>query len=484
MHLTELTEGAVHGAPGKVEVRGLTADSRAVEPGYVFAALPGTQHDGLEFVQDAIALGAVALLSRPDPRLADIAVPVIEDSVPRRRFALLAARFYGAQPRLVVAVTGTNGKSSVAEFTRQIWAKLGQRAGSLGTLGIRIQDSYKPLPHTTPEPVTLHRALSELAGDGVDHLAMEASSHGLDQCRLDGVDIAAGAFTSFSRDHLDYHADAQGYLQAKLRLFSEVMPRNRAAVLNADLDVLDAATAACEARRHRVLTYGEGKSDLRLRRRHSLPDGQRLELELFGIRSEIELPLVGDFQAMNALCALGLTLATGADQGDAVAALPHLQGVPGRLQRVTRHPCGAPVYVDYAHTPDALRHAMQALRPHTAGRLVVAFGCGGDRDRGKRPQMGKAVADLADVAIVTDDNPRTEDAASIRAEVMAACPRAQNIGDRAAAIRAGLDILGEGDVFLVAGKGHESGQEVNGEIHPFDDAEVCRAATGVLEGGP
>lgn len=484
MRLSELTQGALTGDVGGVEIRGLTADSNAVEPGFLFAAMPGTTRDGLDFADDAIARGAVAVLSRPDPRLAGLAVPVIEDAAPRRRFALLAARFYGAQPTLVVAVTGTNGKSSVAEFTRQIWTGTGRRAASLGTLGIRIDADWTPVAHTTPEPASLHNSLKALAEDGVDHLALEASSHGLDQNRLDGVDIAAAAFTSFSRDHLDYHATAEDYLAAKLRLFTEVMPHGRVAVVNTGLDDLEDVVAACRNSGHRIVTYGEGDGDFCVRRRHSLPDGQRLELELFGIRSEIELPLVGDFQAMNALCALALTVVTGTDSDDAVAALRALQTVPGRLEHVARHPNGAAVYVDYSHTPDGLRHALNALRAHTTGRLVVAFGCGGDRDPGKRPLMGRAAAELADCVIVTDDNPRTEDAAAIRAQAMAACPDATEIGDRESAIRAGLDMLREGDLLLVAGKGHESGQDVGGVVRPFNDADVCRTAVADIGGTP
>lgn len=479
MRLSELTAGAI---PSPVEVTGLTADSRAVEPGCLFAALRGGRADGLDYAAEAVRRGAVAVLGPPDPRLDALPVPTLADAEPRRRFALLAARFYGRQPRTMAAVTGTNGKSSVADFCRQLWSGLGRKAASLGTLGVVAPDGAQPLRHTTPEPATLHRLLRELADAGVECAALEASSHGLDQNRLDGVEIAAAAFTSFSRDHLDYHADAAAYLAAKLRLFDAVMPEGRAAVLNADMDEFAQVAAVCARRRHRVIGYGERGAEVRLRRREPSAGGQRLDLEAFGVRAEIELPLVGDFQAMNALCALGLVVATGAEPAAALALLPRLAGVRGRLERVGARSDGAAVYVDYAHTPDALEKALRALRPHARGRLVVAFGCGGNRDRGKRPQMGRVAAALADRVIVTDDNPRGERPEAIRAEILAACPGAEEIGDRAAAIRAGLRDLAAGDVFLIAGKGHERGQIIGDQVLPFDDAEEARAALAELEG--
>ena len=483
MHLSELTEGRIAGPAGDIEIAGLTADSRLVEAGFLFAAMPGTRLDGAAFAAEAVARGAVAVLARPDAGLQAIDVPVIEDADPRRRFALFAARFFGAQPAVVAAITGTNGKTSVADFTRQIWARLGCRAASLGTLGVIGPDGKQPLAHTSPEPAQLHRLLKGLADDGVDHLAIEASSHGLDQSRLDGLRVTAGAFTSFSRDHLDYHATAEDYLAAKLRLFGVVMDTGGKAVLNVDIAEHDEIVSLCARRKHEVITYGASDSDLRLHSRVSLAGGQRLELEVFGIRSDIELPLVGDFQAMNALCALGLTIACGADHDRALAVLPELKGVAGRLQHVANHPSGAAAYVDYAHTPDALERALRALRPHTDGRLIVVFGCGGDRDRGKRPQMGAVAARFADVPIVTDDNPRGEAPAAIRAEVMPACPGGVEIGDRGEAIRAGVGRLGPGDVLLVAGKGHEQGQIVGDEVRPFDDATEVRRAVAELAGG-
>jgi UDP-N-acetylmuramoyl-L-alanyl-D-glutamate--2,6-diaminopimelate ligase len=473
LRLNDLTEGRV---PADTEVTGLTADSRAVRPGFLFAALPGTQADGLDYAAEAVRRGAVCVLGRPDPRLGALAVPTLADPEPRRRFALLAARFFGRQPRIVAAVTGTNGKSSVADFTRQLWTGLGLRAASVGTLGVLCDGRETPLQHTTPEPATLHRILAELADEGVECAALEASSHGLHQNRLDGVDVAAGAFTSFSRDHLDYHATADDYLATKLRLFDAVMPPGRTAVLNADMAEFGQAAAACARRRHRVVSYGAHGVELKLRGCEARAAGQRLDLEAFGLRSEIELPLVGEFQAMNALCAVGLAVAAGAEPERIVGLLPKLAGVRGRLERVGAMRGGGAVYVDYAHTPDALEKALKALRPHAAGRLVVAFGCGGNRDRGKRPQMGRIAAALADRVIVTDDNPRRERAETIRAEILAACPGAEDIGDRAAAIRAGLRGLGSGDLFLIAGKGHERGQVIGDETHPFDDVEEARAA--------
>ena len=481
MRLNELTEGRIAAA---TEVVGLTADSRAVAPGFLFAALPGTQADGLDYAAEAARRGAVCVLGRPDPRLDALAVPTLADPEPRRRFALLAARFYGRQPRTVVAVTGTNGKSSVADFTRQLWAGLGHKSASLGTLGVLREGAETPLQHTTPEPATLHRLLRELADEGVDCAAIEASSHGLDQNRLDGVDVAAGAFTSFSRDHLDYHATAEDYLAAKLRLFGAVMPEGRTAVLNADMDEFAEAAALCARRRQRVISYGARGDALKLRAREPRAAGQRLDLEAFGLRSEIELPLVGEFQAMNALCALGLVVATGAEAEPALALLPRLAGVRGRLERVGALAGGGAVYVDYAHTPDALEKALNALRPHASGRLVVVFGCGGNRDRGKRPQMGKVAAALANRVIVTDDNPRRERPESIRSEILAGCPAAEEIGDRAAAIRAGLHGLGSDDLLLIAGKGHERGQTIGDQTHPFDDAQEARAALAEAGGAP
>jgi len=483
LRLTELADEDVRGA-AEIEIDGLTADSRRVRPGWLFAALPGARADGLDFLDAALANGAAAVLARPDPRLADLPVPVVVDDNPRRRLALMAARLYDRQPATVAAITGTNGKTSTASFLRQLWQAAGVKAASLGTLGVVAPGLAEPLEHTTPEPVTLHRWLAELAGREVTHLAMEASSHGLDQCRLDGVRLAAGAFTSFTRDHLDYHADAGAYLAAKLRLMRELLPAGAACVVNWEMDVAPAVAEAAKVRRLRLLRYGRAEGlELRLLARENLQTGQRLSLEVLGLRVQAELPVVGDFQAENALAALGLAIGCGLPAQRAAALLPALRPVKGRLDHAATLANGATVFVDYAHTPDALERALEALRPHVPGRIVALFGCGGDRDRGKRPLMGAAVARHAEVAIVTDDNPRTEDAAAIRRAALAGCPGGIEIADRAAAIRHGISLLGPGDALLLAGKGHEQGQIVGTEVRPFDDAEEARKAVAALARG-
>jgi UDP-N-acetylmuramoyl-L-alanyl-D-glutamate--2,6-diaminopimelate ligase len=397
---------------------------------------------------------------------------------------LLAARFYGRQPRTIAAVTGTNGKTSVAHFTREIWAATGHAAASLGTLGLVSPQGRRPGALTTPDPVGLHRDLAGLAASGIEHVALEASSHGLAQHRLDGVRIAAAAFTNLTRDHLDYHVDMEAYRAAKERLFSELLPAGEAAVLNADSPEFARLTALCRGRGHRIIGYGHrAGSDLRLLQREPGSFGQRLAIAAFGSTHRLELPLVGAFQAMNALAALGLALATGTPPEAVFAAVPGLPGVPGRLQLVGQAAAGAPVFVDYAHTPDALAAVLTALRPHAAGRLLVVFGAGGDRDRGKRPQMGRTAAALADRVYVTDDNPRSEDPAAIRRAILAAAPDAVEIGDRGAAIAAAIGELRPGDVLVIAGKGHESGQIVRDAVLPFDDALVAREVLRAGEGG-
>jgi UDP-N-acetylmuramoyl-L-alanyl-D-glutamate--2,6-diaminopimelate ligase len=477
MRLSELLDPGltVRGAAGReIEVSGLTADSREVRPGMLFAALAGSRSDGRRFVADAIAKGAVAVLV--EAPLADVALPQVVDPDPRRRLALLAARFYGKQPRCIAAVTGTSGKTSVAGFVRQLWTLLGHKAASLGTLGLIAPDHHAGTGLTTPDPVRLHALLAELAAEGVDHLALEASSHGLDQRRLDGVRILAAAFTNLSRDHFDYHGSFDSYLAAKRRLFGELLPSGGIAVLNADQPEVAALAALCRERGIGVLDYGERAARLRLLARRPAAGGQRLELDLDGRRQTVRTPLVGAFQATNLLAALGLVVAAGEDPDAAIPLLERLEGAAGRLEEVGRHPSGAPVVVDYAHKPDALAQVLDALRPHAAGRLVVVFGCGGDRDPGKRALMGEIAAAKADLAFVTDDNPRGEDPAAIRGAVMAACPGAVEIGDRRAAIRAAIDALRAGDLLVVAGKGHETGQIAGERVLPFDDAEEVRAA--------
>ncbi|MBB4315317.1 UDP-N-acetylmuramoyl-L-alanyl-D-glutamate--2,6-diaminopimelate ligase [Roseospira marina] len=458
------------------EIRGLTADSRAVAPGFLFAALPGARADGRAFIPEALARGAVAVLAAEGTPPLEGPARLVTSANPRRAFARLAARFHGRQPRTVVAVTGTNGKTSTARFAAGLWRALGCAGGSLGTLGAEAPGYARAGSLTTPDPVLLHEILAAMADAGCDRLAMEASSHGLDQYRLDGVRLAAAAFTNLTHDHLDYHGSMAAYRAAKTRLFTQVMPPNGVAVLNADSAEAEDLDALCRACGHRAITYGRAGGDLRLEGARPTPDGQDLRLIVYGQRVTAHLPVPGEFQALNALAALGLVIGTGAEPRRAVAALETLAGVPGRMQKVAALANGAPVYVDYAHTPDALETVLKGLRPHAHGRLVCVFGCGGDRDRTKRPEMGEVVARLADVAIVTDDNPRTEDPAAIRAAILAACPGGIEIGDRGAAIRAGVDQLGPDDLLLVAGKGHEPGQTVGTTVLPFDDSAQSRAA--------
>ena len=461
-----------------VEISGLTADSRAVAPGYLFAALPGARLDGARFVADAAARGACAVLARPSARPAARAAGLafVASENPRRRYARIAARFFAAQPRVTVAVTGTNGKTSVAWFLRRIWEKLGHSAASLGTLGLAASRPPRlrapaGAALTTPDPADLHRALAALAEAGVDRLAIEASSHGLAQHRIDGVELAAAAFTGFGRDHLDYHGSEEAYFAAKLRLFSELLPAGGLAALCADTPRLPELLRACRGRGHRVATYGRA-GDARLR---AVREGAAY-IEIHGAPFVLEDPPVGAFQIVNLLGALVLAVGCGADPAAAAAAARGIESPPGRLQRIG---AGDPaVYVDYAHTPDALRAALLALRPHAVRRLAVVFGCGGDRDRGKRREMGAVAARLADRAVVTDDNPRGEDPAAIRAAVRAGCPDAEDIADRRAAIAAAVRGLDAGDVLLIAGKGHETGQIVGESVLPFDDAAVTREILG------
>jgi UDP-N-acetylmuramoyl-L-alanyl-D-glutamate--2,6-diaminopimelate ligase len=468
------------------EISAITADSRAVRPGALFVALGGGKADGRLYIADAIERGAVAILT-DDAALAtlapDLPVPVFADPNPRRRLALLAARFHGTQPATVAAVTGTNGKTTTASFTKQIWQATGRRAASIGTLGVDGPDGLRPGSMTTPDPVTLHEILADLAHDGVDHAVMEASSHGLDQYRLDGVRIAAAAFTNLTQDHLDYHGTMAAYFAAKLRLFEHVLAPGGVAVLNADIPEFAQIAEAARDTRHPIVDFGVGAKAIRLLDRHADADGQVLDLDLLGRRRAVRLPLVGAFQAMNALAALGLAIATGIDPDQALDGVSRLQVVRGRLEPVATLPNGAAIFVDYAHTPDGLDKVLTALHPHTTGRLVCVFGAGGDRDATKRPKMGAMVARLADLAIVTDDNPRSEDPAAIRRAVLAGCPDGLDIGDRAEAIGFAIGGLGAGDVLVIAGKGHEQGQTIAGVVHPFDDATVARTTAARLSEG-
>lgn len=469
-------------------LKGVTQDSRAVKNGYLYAAFPGKKVDGRDYIADAIMHGAKIILVPEDkntPSLHGLSVqsmdevdythkacndePVIISSPnPRKAFAHIVAGFYAQQPTRIVAVTGTNGKTSIVHFAQQLWEKAGLKASSLGTLQGGM---------TTPSPAHLHANLADLNAAGVTHLALEASSHGLDQYRLDGVEIKAAGFTNLSRDHLDYHKDMEEYFTAKARLFSEVMKPGGTAVLNADTPEGQKLAEISKSAGHTIWTYGFKGKDLKIISCEPVGQGQKLTLEIFGKHYDLTLPLVGKFQAMNALCALGLVLAEkGRDQDQLVKFLESLKGAPGRLQFVGGHPKNAAVYVDYAHTPDALENVLNALRPHTHGKLICVFGCGGDRDKGKRPVMGEIAAKLADQAIVTDDNPRGEDPSSIRAAILQGAKTATEIADRRKAIQHTISNLEKGDVLLVAGKGHEQGQIFADRTDPFDDVTEVQTA--------
>jgi len=482
MKLAELAgpESAIASGAAAVDITGITADSREVSSGFLFAALPGTRMDGAAFIPKALEQGAAAiLLPEGSPAAQGLAVPVISDPDPRRALALMAARFYRAQPATIAAVTGTNGKTSVVSFVRQIWRAMGYPAASLGTVGIDTPSGPRKGTHTTPDPVALHRVLAELAGEGVSHLAFEASSHGLQQRRLDGVEISAAAFTNISRDHLDYHPTFEDYLEQKLRLFRVLLPEGRPAVVDADEPGSEAVIAVARERGLPLMTVGRSGDTLKLL--GSARDGYAQELTVLaqGIEHRVRLPLAGDFQSANALVAAGLCIACGDKAEEVLPHLASLQGARGRLDHAGETRFGAPIFIDYAHTPDALENALTALRPYTKGRLVVVFGCGGDRDRGKRPEMGKVASELADIAYVTDDNPRSEEPAAIRAEILAAATNAREIGDRREAIATAIDGLRPGDLLLVAGKGHETGQTIGDTTIHFSDHEVvaeCLAA--------
>lgn len=480
--------GLASDANGAATVTGIAVDSRDVQPGYLFAALAGVQVHGADFISYAIRQGAGAILTDADGArraaddLAGFDGALIVTDDPRESLAHAAAAFFGTQPATIVAVTGTNGKTSVATFTRQIWTALGEQAANLGTTG--IEGAYDaPLAHTTPEPVTLHRHLAAMADAGVTHVAMEASSHGLEQRRLDGVALSAAGFTNFTQDHLDYHGTFDAYFAAKARLFTTLLPAGCPVAVNVDDPRGGDVVALADGRGDPVLRVGQGADcDLRITNRRFDATGQDLRFSWKGAAHQVRLGLIGGFQAGNALVAAGLAIASGSDPDRVFAALPALTTVRGRMQLAGARANGAAVFVDYAHTPDALATALAALRPHVMGRLIVVFGAGGDRDRGKRPLMGKAAAEHADVLFLTDDNPRSEDPAAIRADVKAGCPDATEIGDRAEAILRAVDALGPGDALLIAGKGHETGQIVGDTVFPFDDAEQASVAIAALDG--
>jgi UDP-N-acetylmuramoyl-L-alanyl-D-glutamate--2,6-diaminopimelate ligase len=480
MKLRELFGDDVSIAPEAeaIEAKGLAVDSRLVKPGDVFFALAGAKTDGARFIDAAVASGALAIVG-DHPPAGSCPLPVVITANPRRALALAAARFFSAQPGTIAAVTGTSGKTSVAAFTRQIWEKLGHVTASIGTIGLvsPTRTVYGSL--TTPDPVALHRQLDEIARDGVTHLAFEASSHGLDQYRLDGVRISAGGFTNLSRDHLDYHPDLAHYLAAKLRLFRELIPPGGAAVISADHDCSEQVIDVARARGLRLITVGsrgDGAGE-GIRLVDVAVDGfaQSLMLEHRGRRTSVRLPLVGAFQIENALVAAGLAIGIGSEADAVFASLEGLEGAKGRLERVGERN-GAPIFVDYAHKPDALAKALQALRPYAKRRLVVVFGAGGDRDAGKRSIMGAIAIENADGVIVTDDNPRSENPEAIRAAILNAAKGAREIGDRAVAIRSAIEELEPGDVLLIAGKGHETGQIIGDRTLPFSDHDAVAAA--------
>lgn len=483
MRLSALMRAAGLPDPARdLDVTGLAVDSRAVKPGDLFAALCGERTDGRQFIASALAAGARAVLTAPGTDIGATGGVIVETANPRRALALMAAAFYERQPRFIAGVTGTNGKSSTVSFARQLWTTLGHRSAALGTLGVQAPELDEAGSLTTPDPITLHHRLSGLVEPlHVTHAAIEASSHGLDQFRMDGVRFAAAAFTNLGRDHLDYHPTMEAYLDAKLRLFEELLPEGAHAVLNADVPEFPRLLEICRRRGHHMLDYGRKAREIRLVDLDTVISGQRATLEVLGQRFQIVVPLLGGFQVDNAIAALGLVIASGDAPDAAVAAVRGLAGVPGRLEPVGSVD-GAAVIVDYSHKPGALEAALTALRPHTDRRLILVFGCGGDRDAGKRPIMGKIAARHADAVIVTDDNPRSEDPALIRREVLAACPDAREIGDREDAIAAAIAMAGPGDLVLIAGKGHEPGQTANGTTRPFDDREVARRIMSARNG--
>jgi UDP-N-acetylmuramoyl-L-alanyl-D-glutamate--2,6-diaminopimelate ligase len=465
------------GTPGaSLAVAGLASDSRKVGPGSVFVAVPGTKADGMSFAPQAIAAGAAAIVGEAEAPQG-LALPYVRVADVRRSLALAAARVHPRQPEKVVAVTGTSGKSSVADFCRQIFASLGHLSASVGTLGVITSSGAAYGSLTTPDPISLHESFDRLAADGVTRLAMEASSHGIEQRRLDGVRLAAAGFTNLGRDHLDYHGTTEAYAKAKLRLFDTLLPLDAPAIVNADGPYADVFIGVIRERGLKLLTTGREGEAVRLVSAETRGFDQHLVVEAFGRRIETLLPLLGAFQVENALLAAGLVLAVEGESRaeDAIRALSDLKGVPGRLERVGEVN-GALCIVDYAHKPDALANVLEALRPFTPGRLVCVFGCGGDRDKGKRPLMGRISVEKADVTIVTDDNPRSEEPAAIRAEVLAGARGAREIGDRATAIRIAVEELKPGDVLVVAGKGHETGQIIGDRTLPFSDHEEVRAA--------
>jgi len=472
MKLSELIKPLVHSGPD-AEISSLTCDSRAVNEGALFAALPGTVADGRDYIEQAIEKGAAAILSTPD---LPIDLPYVASDNPRLTYSRLAAKLYAGQPETLVAMTGTNGKSSTVEFLRQIWSFAGFKAACFGTLGVTYEGGYLPLSHTTPDAVVLHQTLSKLAGMGVTHVAMEASSHGLKQYRLDSIDITASGFSNLTQDHFDYHPDMADYFETKSRLFTDLTPKDAPVVINVNDEHGRKLADICEARGQHVIRAGWAGDNIRIDEVMPRAASQLVDLIIDKKRYKVEIPLVGEFQVLNAVAALGLARETGVETSVAIEALGGLTGVAGRLEMAGKTKDGAPILIDFAHTEDGLDKLLRSVRPHTMGRMVIVFGCGGDRDPLKRPKMGAMAAKLADHIIVTDDNPRTEDAATIRKAVLTGCPDAEEIGDRAAAIRHGISILRPHDCLIIAGKGHEQGQIVGDKIIPFSDVVQAQSA--------
>ncbi len=470
-----LPEAAIDSRLGAIDATGVTADSRKVKPGFLFVAIAGAKADGAHFAKQAVNAGAAAVVAEQRPAELSDAVAFIRVKNSRRALALVAAKFFSRQPETIVAVTGTSGKTSVAAFTRQIWSVLGYQAASIGTVGVVSPKDERYGSLTTPDPVELHRTLDQLADEGVTHLALEASSHGLDQYRLDGVRVAAGAFTNLSRDHLDYHPTIEAYLAAKLRLFENLIAPGGTAVVGVDDCYAGQVIEVAKEHGLRIISVGERGDDIKLIGGSIDGFAQIVTIAHGGRTYKVKLPLVGAFQVQNAGIAAGLAIATGAEPALVFAALEKLTGAKGRLELAGTHN-NAPIFIDYAHKPDALKKALESLRPYASGKLFVVFGAGGDRDSGKRPIMGRIAAENADRVIVTDDNPRSESPAAIRAAILANAPGAAEIGDRAEAIRKTIAELAAGDVLLIAGKGHETGQIIGERIIPFSDHEAVSAA--------
>lgn len=479
--LTELLRaaGIAAGNAKDVAIESITADSRQVKPGSLFVALKGEKTDGKQFIGKAVEKGAAAVLSDSAVKAP---VPVIVVNNPHQALAQLAAGFYGKQPEYIVAITGTDGKTSTADFTRQFWHRLGFSSAALGTIGVTLGNGrlLQDASHTTPDPVSLHHLLADMAKLGCTHLAMEASSHGLDQHRLDGVKLQAAAFTNLARDHMDYHQDEADYFAAKARLFSELLPRGTTAVLNADDKHFSQLKTVCASRSIKVVDFGHKAEALRIENITPHANGQEVSCRLLGASHTLNIPLVGAFQVYNIFAAFGLASAVGAKLEKLLPIIGKLHGVPGRLEHVTTLKNGAAVYIDYAHTPMAIENILRGLRPHTKNTLHIVFGCGGDRDAGKRPQMGKVAAKLADHVIVTDDNPRSENPAHIRQQIMAESFGAIEIAGRKEAITQALKALKSGDVLVIAGKGHEKTQTIGTEVLPFHDGKVALAAAKEL----